>query len=118
MSLSRVHVSRTKEVLHMPKTQPALGKYLIGMVASLLIFLAGGWLIVAPFTLGFQPYGADWVSQTSNNVATGIPVAVVALFAFAFFFVALLAALLTAGVLVAPPRPEVQAKADFQPPTA
>jgi hypothetical protein len=105
------------EVLHMPKTQPALGKYLIGMVASLLIFLAGGWLIVAPFALGYQPYGADWVSQTTNNVATGIPVAVVALVAFGFFFVALLGALRTAGVLVARPRPEVQAQAALQPPT-
>jgi hypothetical protein len=117
MSLSLVHVSRTKEILHMPKTQPALGKYLIGMAVSLLLFLAGGWLIVAPFALGYQPYGADWVSQTTNNVATGIPVAVVALVAFAFFFVALLGALRTAGVLVARPRPEVQAQAALQPPT-
>src|SRR5260370_3762703 len=117
MSLSLVHVSRTKEVLHMPKTQPVLGKYLIGMVASLLIFLAGGWLIVAPFALGYQPYGADWVSQTTNNVATGIPVAVVALVAFAFFFVALLGALRAARVLGARPRPEVQAQASLQPPT-
>jgi hypothetical protein len=101
----------------MPTTQPTLGKYLVGMVASLLIFLAGGWLILAPFALGYQPYGADWVSQTTNNVATGIPVAVVALVAFAFFFAALLGALRAAGVLVARPRPEVQAQAALQPQT-
>ena len=97
----------------MPKTQLTLGKYLVGMVASLLIFLAGGWLILAPFALGYQPYGADWVSQTTNNVATGMPVALVALVAFGLFFNALLAALRTAGVLATRKQPE-QAQAAFQ----
>jgi hypothetical protein len=101
----------------MPTTQQSVGKYLVGMVASLLILLAGGWLIVAPFALGYQPYGADWVSQTTNNFATGIPVAVVALVAFGFFFAALLGALRAAGVIVARPQPEVQAQAASQPPT-
>jgi hypothetical protein len=101
----------------MPTTQPSLGKYLVGMVASLLIALAGGWLILAPFALGYQPYGADWVSQTINNFATGIPVAVVALVAFSFFFVSLLGALRAAGLIVARPRPEVQAQAAVQPQT-
>jgi len=68
----------------MPITRPSLGKYLVGMGASLLIFLAGGWLILAPFALGYQPYGADWVNQTTADFATGIPVAVVALVGFAF----------------------------------
>ena len=97
-------------------TQPSLGKYLVGMGASLLLFLAGGWLILAPFALGYQPYGADWVSQTTNNFATGIPVAVVGLVAFAFFFTSLLAALRAAGVLAARKQPE-QAQAALQPPT-
>lgn len=79
-------------------------KYICGMVASLIIFLAGGWLILAPFALGYQPYGADWVSQTTNDFATGISVAVVALVSFAFFFRALLGALRAAGVLVTWPR--------------
>ncbi|HEX6556976.1 MAG TPA: hypothetical protein VF026_29710 [Ktedonobacteraceae bacterium] len=100
----------------MPKTQPSLSKYLVGMAASLLLFLAGGWLILAPFALGYQPYGADWVNQTTNNFATGMPVAVVALVAFAFFFTSLLGALRAAGVLAARPRPQVQAQAASQPP--
>src|SRR5262249_38596320 len=112
--LSRMHVFRTTEVLPMPTPQPTVGKYLVGMVASLLIALAGGWLILAPFALGYQPYGADWVSQTINNVATGIPVAVVAVVAFGFFFVSLLGALRAAGVLVARPRAEVQGQAALQ----
>jgi len=105
------------EVSYMPTTQPTLGKYLIGMAVSLLIFLAGGWLILAPFALSYQPYGADWVSQTTNNLATGIPVAVVALVAFGFFFAALLGALRAAGVLAVRKRPEAQGQAAFQPAT-
>ena len=96
---------------------PTLGKYLVGMGASLIIFLAGGWLILAPFALGYQPYGADWVNQTTADFATGIPVAVVALVAFAFFFASLLGSLRAAGVLAARKPPE-QAQAAFQPPTA
>jgi hypothetical protein len=106
-----------KEVLHMPNTQPTIGKYLIGMIASLLIFPAGGWLIVAPFALGYQLYSADWVSQTTNNFVVGICVAVVALIAFGFFFAALLGALRSAGVIAARPRPEVHAQTAFQPQT-
>ena len=79
-------------------------KYICGMVASLIIFLAGGWLILAPFALGYQPYGAAWVSQTTNDFVTGILVAVVALVSFAYFFLSLLGALRAAGVLVTVPR--------------
>ncbi len=98
-------------------TRPSLGKYLVGMGASLLIFLAGGWLILAPFALGYQPYGADWVNQTTADFATGIPVAVVALVGFAFFFASLLGALRAAGVLAAR-KPLEQAQAALQPQTA
>ncbi len=62
-------------------------------------------MILAPFALGYQPYGVDWVNQTTADFATGIPVAVVALVAFAFFFAALLGALRAAGVLAARKRP-------------
>jgi hypothetical protein len=97
-------------------TRPTLGKYLVGMGASLLLFLAGGWLILAPFALGYQPYGADWVNQTTADFATGIPV-VVALVGFAFFFASLLGALRAAGVLAAR-KPAEQAQAALQPQTA
>jgi hypothetical protein len=103
------------EVSHMRTTQPALGKYICGMVASLVITLAGGWLILAPFALGFQPYGADWTSQTVNNFAMGIPVAVVGLISFALFFYSLLGALRASGVIIARPRPVAQAPAAYQP---
>lgn len=102
----------------MRTTQPALGKYICGMVASLIIFLAGGWLILAPFALGYQPYGADWVSQTTIDFATGIPVAVVALASFVLFFYSLLGSLRAAGVLTARKRPVAQVTAPYQAPQA
>ncbi len=98
----------------MRTTRPALGKYICGMAASLVIFLAGGWLILAPFALGYQPYGADWVSQTTNDFALGIPVAVVALASFILFFYSLLGSLRAAGVLTARPRPVAQVTAPYQ----
>jgi hypothetical protein len=98
----------------MQKTRPSLGKYICGMAASLIIFLAGGWLILAPFALGYQPYGADWVSQTTNSFVTGICVAVVALLAFVLFFYSLLGSLRASGVLVATSRVVAQAPVTYQ----
>jgi hypothetical protein len=98
----------------MKTTRPSLGKYVCGMAASLIIFLAGGWLILAPFALGYQPYGTDWASQTTNSFVVGICVAVVALVAFVLFFYSLLGSLRSAGVLVAPSRVIAQAPAAYQ----
>jgi hypothetical protein len=90
----------------MKTTRPSLSRYLVGMVASLIIALAGGWLILASFALGYQPYGASWVSQTTHDFAMGISVAVIALLAFALFFISMFAALRATGVLAARTRPE------------
>jgi hypothetical protein len=98
----------------MKTTRPSLGKYVCGMAASLIIFLAGGWLILAPFALGYQPYGADWVSQTTNSFIMGICVAVVALVAFVLFFYSLLGSLRATGVLVATSRVVAQAPVAYQ----
>lgn len=98
----------------MKTTRPPLGKYVCGMAASLIIFLAGGWLILAPFALGYQPYGADWVSQTTNSFVVGICVAVVALVAFVLFFYSLIGSLRASGVLVTPTRVVAQAPVAYQ----
>ena len=95
----------------MSVTRPSPGKYVCGMVASLAIFLAGGWLILAPFALGYQPYGADWVSQTTNDFVVGICVAVVALVSFVLFFFSLLGSLRASGVIAARPRSQAMAAA-------
>jgi hypothetical protein len=89
--------------------RPSIGKYLWGMVASLIILLAGGWLILAPFALGYQRANADWASQTVNDFVIGIAVAVVALIGFILFFYTLLVSLRAAGVLAARTRPVEQA---------
>src|SRR2546430_17680715 len=98
----------------MRTTQFSISKYIWGMAASLIIFLAGGWLILAPFALGYQPYGAGGDSQTTNDFVTGIPVAVVALVSIAIFFFSLLGALRAAGILAAPQRPQVPEVAQAQ----
>lgn len=92
----------------MQTTRLTIGKYIWGMVASLIILLAGGWLILAPFALGYQPWGADWASQTTNDFWVGIPVAVVALVSFALFFVSLVGALRASGVLLTQVRLQPQ----------
>jgi hypothetical protein len=102
----------------MKKTRPSLGKYVCGMAASLIIFLAGGWLILAPFALGYQPYGTDWVSQTTNSFILGICIAVVALVAFVLFFYSLLGSLRATGVLVAPTKVVAQAPVAYQAPAS
>ena len=98
----------------MQTMRPSIGKYICGMAASLIIFLAGGWLILAPFALGYQKYGADWVSQTTNSFVMGICVAVVALVAFVLFFMSLLGSLRATGVITAPTKEVAQAAAPYQ----
>src|ERR1700693_2570865 len=95
----------------MKSFRQSIGKYFWGMAASLIIFLEGGWLILAPFALGYQPYGADWVSQTTNSFVIGICIALVALVAFVLFFMSLLGSLRATGVLTATTRPVAQAPA-------
>ena len=98
----------------MQTTRPSIGKYICGMAASLIIFLAGGWLILAPFALGYQHYGADWVSQTTNSFVIGICVALVALVAFVLFFMSLLGSLRATGVITAPTKEVAQAAEPYQ----
>ena len=92
----------------MKTTRSTVGKYSCGMAASLIIFLAGGWLILAPFALGYQPYGADWVNQTTIDFVTGIAVAAVALISFFLFLGSAVGSLRAAGLLVARPQTQTQ----------
>jgi len=58
----------------------------VAMVALVVVFGAGGWLIAAPFVLRFQPSGAHWTGASRMDVLVG---AVLAVAGFAGFFVAL-----------------------------
>ena len=85
----------------------SLGRNLWGLAASLVTLLVGASLIVAPFALGYQPYGADWVSQTSNDFWVGLAVVVVSLAGLGLFVASLAGDLRVAGVIkpVAQPTP-------------
>jgi hypothetical protein len=56
------------------------------MAGFVVVFLAGAWLVAAPFVLRFQHAGAPWTGAARMDVVVG---AVLAVAAFAGFFVAL-----------------------------
>lgn len=43
----------------------------LGVAALAALFLGGMWLIAAPFAVGYQPAGADWVTATENDMWVG-----------------------------------------------
>jgi hypothetical protein len=45
--------------------------YIAGLAGTSSVTLIGVWLIIAPFAVGYQPDGADWVAATFIGVATG-----------------------------------------------
>ena len=51
---------------------------LLAAIASALVFLAGVWLVLAPFVLDYHA-GADAVSATPNGIVVGIVVVALAL---------------------------------------
>jgi hypothetical protein len=54
-------------------------KYIAGLVSGVLCALAAGWLILAPFALGYQPAGQAWSDATRTELWTGIGLLVLAL---------------------------------------
>jgi len=89
-------------------TTITLGKYFWGLGTSLLALLIGAWLMVAPFALGYQPYGAAWVGATTNDFWLGLAVVVVSLAGLALFAGSLLGDLRAIGVIQPRPRPQPQ----------
>lgn len=49
------------------------------VILSTITGLAGVWLVLAPFILGYQPTGDSWVTATIHHVATGAVLAVISL---------------------------------------
>lgn len=45
--------------------------FVAGLAGATSVILIGIWLIAAPFAVGYQPDGADWVDATIVGVATG-----------------------------------------------
>lgn len=73
--------------------------------AALATLLAGAWLILAPFALGYQPATGVWTPATANDVWCGALLVVVALARLLLVGRALLADLRAIGVVSARPRP-------------
>lgn len=76
-------------------------KRIVALVASLAAALAGGWLILAPFALGYRSPGAPWNHPTEVDVWTGVGVVVVALVALAACLAGMQGELRARGVLPA-----------------
>ena len=95
----------------MTPTRIPLGKYYWGMGASLITLLTGGWLILAPFALGYQAHNTgSWTDMTENDVWVGAGVVILSVAGLVFFARALVAALRAGGVVRARPRPQPQAQ--------
>jgi cytochrome c oxidase assembly factor CtaG len=62
----------------------------IGLVTTVLTFLGGVWLFLAPFIVGYQEVGEGWIDATRNDLwVGGILMAVSALTFFLFVAFAL-----------------------------
>ncbi len=88
-----------------------IAKYFVGIGVSLLGLLAGAWLMVAPFALGFQ-FGDDWTKATKIDFWTGAGVAAVALLGLLLFIGTLRGELKAAGIIGVKPAPAAPVKAE------
>ena len=62
----------------------------MGLVATVLTFVGGVWLFLAPFIVQYQEVGEDWITATKNDLwAGGVLMAVSALTLFIFAALAL-----------------------------
>ncbi|GAA2858362.1 hypothetical protein [Nonomuraea rubra] len=43
----------------------------LGVAALIVLFLAGLWLVAAPFAVGYQPRGAEYLDATVNDLWLG-----------------------------------------------
>ena len=51
----------------------------LALAWSLIIGLAGGWLILSPWAVGQQPSSGDWTAVTNAQVRTGVGLLVLAI---------------------------------------
>jgi hypothetical protein len=80
--------------------------YIAGLAGAAVIALTGVWLIVAPFAVGYQPDGADWVDATIIGIATGAALIVLGLVTLVVLATTIRAEARRRGFL---PRPDVEA---------
>ncbi|HEX5502337.1 MAG TPA: hypothetical protein VFW96_06915 [Thermomicrobiales bacterium] len=89
-----------------PGRQVDLGKHFWALGVGLVTLLVGAWLMIAPFALGYQPYGAGWADGTIVDFWFGLGVVLVSLAGLALFALALVGDLRAAGVVRPRPKPQ------------
>jgi hypothetical protein len=92
-----------------------LAKHGWALGTCVVTLLAGAWLMLAPFALGYQGYGASWSTQTINQFWLGLGVVVFSALGLALFAIALASELREAGVLGGPPPVSHQAHTERGP---
>lgn len=43
----------------------------VGLATTAITFLVGIWVFLAPFIVGYQDVGRDWIDATKNDMSTG-----------------------------------------------
>ena len=72
----------------------------LALAWSLIMGLAGGWLILSPWAVGQQPSSGDWTAVTNAQVRTGAGLLVLAIIGLALAIAEGVSLLREAGVLV------------------
>lgn len=83
-------------------------KYVVGGIGALLGVLGGLWLMLAPFALGYQPSGADWVDATKTDFWTGIGLILVSLIGLIMYILSLIGELRAHGIIEKRAKPKPQ----------
>jgi hypothetical protein len=95
------HAASPADTAGTPRARPAFAAVTLGLIGALVVLLAGGWLMLAPFALGYQPDGAGWVDATHADFWTGLGIAVIALLAGLLLVADLRGRLRAAGLVAA-----------------
>lgn len=80
-----------------------LGRHLSALAATGIALLAGIWLMVAPWVLGYPQPVSAWGAETLTDFWSGLGIAAVAVISLMLYGGALSAELRRAGVVIAPP---------------
>jgi hypothetical protein len=97
-------------------SHPPLVASTMGVVGAAVAVLAGGWLMLAPFALGYQPDGADWVDPTRADFWAGLGLVVLGVIVLLISTVDLVGRLRAAGAISSAARPEPAAAEPAGPP--
>ena len=74
-------------------------KYLIGMAGALGGMLVGGWLMLAPFALAYQPSGANWADPTYTDFWSGLAILAISLIGLTMYVLGLFGEMRRRGII-------------------